>query len=155
MAASDWLPWAAPVVTVLGWMVANHQANKRERRKELRSLLDSARRQLVELTAKARQYLAEDRRSDEVEADIKALLGLLEVDLERVPGYKDDTELVRAVARFADAATGGGFESSDKRASGPASAEAQELAAACVNLLGNMERRFRKTFPDSWRQHLL
>lgn len=141
------LPWLPIAATLAGWWVVNLQANKREARKEERALIDSAKKLAIETSGKARTYMCTNARCEDVEAEIKLLLDQLEIELTRLPGYASDGELVDAMGRFANAATGADFESAERRARTPSDPEPQELAAARNELLRRLEAPFARRYP--------
>jgi hypothetical protein len=57
----DYGPAVAWILVVIGWIIGNHQANKREDRKEARADLDCFRDQVRDLIADYRLYLETDR----------------------------------------------------------------------------------------------
>ena len=146
------LPWLAPAVTVIGWAIVNWQNNRREERKEARALLDSAKKLAVELAAKAQDYMCQADRDEELEAEIKAGLDALEIELTRLPNYQSLRNLVSAVADFGDAATGADFESAARRARVRNEPEPQALVAARNTLLIRMEQVFASEFPRRQRR---
>lgn len=107
-------PWAPAALTILGWWVVNWQANRREIRKEQRSIADAAKKLTVSCADEAIGYHCTKGRDESTEGQIKSQLELIEIELARIPEYREDKELVRAMAAFADACTGGEFESSSK-----------------------------------------
>lgn len=156
-AGSAWhttvLPWLAPIVTISGWAIVNWQNNRRENRKEARALLDASKDLAVDIAANARAYMCQAARDEEAEAEIKAGLEELEIELLRLPMYERLRNLVSAVADFADAATGADFESANRRARDRSDPETQALMAARNVLLTRMEQVYASEYlPKSARR---
>ena len=103
------------LATVVGWGIVNWQANRRELRNEQRAVVDAAKKLVVESASKAAAYMCEADRSEATEADIKASIDQIEIELRRISDYATVTQLVQAMGEFADAATGADFESATRR----------------------------------------
>lgn len=72
----NYYPMFNMIVIILGWVVINHQNNRREIRKEIRSALDKVQDLITDLTAKAIDYHT-NKRSKPAEEWIKARASLL------------------------------------------------------------------------------
>lgn len=133
-------------LTVVGWWWVNRQNNRREARKEHRALLDAAKRQVVDVSAKTVAYLQD---ADSVLApEIKWAFDELEVELLRLPDFgKDGSELLRDFVLFTDACTGGRFEEAGRPAVGSASSEIQMVIWRRTRLLSALEAWFSKRYP--------
>lgn len=113
----NWLvPWLPVAVTLAGWWVVNRQNNLRERRKEERATVDAAKRLIVQTYELAMADLMADERDPLREIQVKALVEQVEVELLRLDGYSvgDRSQLTTFMASFADACTGGQFESTER-----------------------------------------
>lgn len=72
----NYYPFFNMLVIILGWMVINHQNNRREIRKEIRSALDKIQDLMTDLTTKAIDYHT-NKRSKSAEEWIVARASLL------------------------------------------------------------------------------
>ena len=143
----QFLPWLPLLMTVAGWFMVNWQNNRRENRKEERALLDAAKKLVIDMATKARAYMSAIDRNEETEADIKAGVDQLEIELGRLPRYKQETKLINAVAAFGDAATAADFESATRMPRKLSDAEPQALMAARNTLLTSLELLFSARYP--------
>ena len=140
--AAEWLPYLALLLVVIGWFVANSQANARETRKEARSLIDSAKNRVIEIAADAVAYLC-DGKAD-LAPSIKASLDVLEVELSRLPHFNSKSSpLLRRLMAFQDAVTGGDFETAGRPERNHQSAEVATVWATRTALLAELEKQFR------------
>lgn len=142
----SWLPWLPTLATVAGWAVVNWQANRRESRKEQRSVMDAAKRLAVETASKSAAYMCADERSEAIEADIKSCLDQIEIELGRIDGYPKVRSLVEAMAEFGDAATGADFESATRRARPRTDPAVLRVMVARNRLMRELEVLFSQRF---------
>lgn len=140
------LPWLPPIVTLAGWAVLNGQNNRRELRKEERALVDGAKKLVTEVSKTALEYMCAADRNEGAEADIKLTLDQVEIELGRLPRYESEGVLVTAMAQFADAATGGDFESHTKTAATRGDPGPQRLVLARNELLSKLEDLFSERY---------
>ena len=70
---------------------------------------DLAKKQTIEISEKAMRYLTSSE--DGLAHDIKSSLDALEIELDRFPLFSMNSPLMYQFVRFADAASGGDFES--------------------------------------------
>ncbi len=143
---TDLLPWLPPLLTVVGWAVVSWQTNRRERRKEVRGIVDAIKRRVVDVSSTAETYMCGASRDQAAEAEVKAGLDEIEIELGRLPFYRKRPELVTAMARFADACTGGDFESARWSSRLRSSVEAQEILRTRNWLVGVLEERLKLDF---------
>lgn len=132
-------------VLIVGWGVVNHQHNRREDRKEFRTLTDRAKAAAV-LIAKDALTLHCDGKT-ELTSQIKWDLDALELDLMLMPNY--DTRggpLLGRYVDFVDAVTGGDFESAAPRKLARDAPEVAAVLRARNFLLSEIERQFRAYF---------
>ena len=52
-----WMQFVPWVLIIVGWAIVNHQNNRRETRKEARSMADNAKRSTIELAALGVKFL--------------------------------------------------------------------------------------------------
>ena len=141
----SYLPYASLLVVVVGWFVANHQANTREVRKEARSAVDEARKLIKEVANDSLKYFCEGK--DELAVPIKSGLEALEVDLDRLPNFRvKDAPLMGRLVEFQDAVTGGDFEAKDRKRHPLDSAEVSAILRTRNALLAELERQFKAYF---------
>lgn len=156
----DYGPAVAWVVAGIGWMVANAQANTRERRKEVRSEIDEIAKHLQEALRGLNKYhhlAGSDEEAEKATLTIK--VSFMEIDsrigrLEQRKGWfriKPLLALDKAKAAstlFFDEATGGDFESSNKPALTPANASKRlyKQSHFSLRLLNELHKAFLKEF---------
>jgi hypothetical protein len=139
---SDVLPYVAVAVVVVGWFVANRQANAREDRKEARALVDGAKARALLIADDSIKYLCEGK--TELALPIKASIEVLEVELARMPYFSSTSSpLLRRLVAFQDAVTGGDFETAAPAIRAPRSPEVAAVLSSRINLLAELERQFR------------
>ncbi len=136
-------PWLPPLLTVLGWWVVSRQTNRRERRKEIRSIVDAVKKRVVDTAAQSIGCMCGKSRDAAAESEVKAALDELEIEMSRLPFYASRKEMVKAMADFADACTGGDFESVRWVTRLSTSREAQAIILSRNWLLQNLEERLR------------
>lgn len=142
---SEAIPYISLLLIVFGWFVANHQANRREERKEARALVDESRKRIAEITTASLSYEMEGKA--ELTTTIKSSLDLLEVDLRRMPHMQfKGSPLLRALVDFQDAVTGGDFESADHPKRTFVSPEVQAILRTRNALIAELERQFAVFF---------
>ena len=125
----------------VGWFVVNGQNNKRETRKEYRSLVDSAK---VEARTIAKLSLDDMIAGAGKNAlEITSGLTALEVNLERFPNFNDNTPLMQAFVSFEDALTGGDFQSATRVARDPNHPDIAKVLRCRNALFVELERKFK------------
>jgi hypothetical protein len=133
--AGNWL------LIVAGWVVVNYQTNARERRKEVRGIVDATEKLILELEVSARKYYALAGTSIdaitlalEIKAGMRTLSSRMKVLRLLSPQFDGNDALIG----YRTAVTGGDFESSGRPAC-PADhrvfAEISAGAGALVNFL--------------------
>ena len=143
MSMSDSTPaYLALAVVVVGWFVANFQANRREDRKEARALVDRAKLLAEGIAKDAIDYLASP--DSALAPKLKADLDLLEIELSRLPNFDvRSAPLISRLTHFQEAVTGGDFETADRPGRGAGSYEVRAVMTARNELMWEMERQFR------------
>ncbi|MBV8045683.1 MAG: hypothetical protein JO171_00905 [Paludibacterium sp.] len=141
MPVGDLLKWLPPVLVVLGWIVVNWQNDKRELRKEARSLIDAAKKLVGEIAVKAVNYHVDGQHG--LTFEIKAGLDALEIECERLPYFVKDSPLMGAHVAFTDAITGGDFEATAPAKKAPNSPEVATILRTRTEMLAELERVFR------------
>lgn len=136
----------ALVAVLIGWVVTNHQNNKREARKEGRSACDSGKKYALEIAAKGKKYLC--NRDSEIAFEIKSELDLLEVELGRIPcfGVGSNSTLMRKFINFSDAITGDDFEQKDVNNLLPTDDRIQAIVRHRNQLMQEIEKQFKLQF---------
>ena len=136
------LPYLSLLGIVIGWFVANHQANRREDRKEARSLVDQVKSRANLIAEQSLQYQCEDK--SELAVLIKSSIDALEIDLSRMPNFAvKNAPLITALIDFQDAVTGGDFETAGRIKRSAASDEIATVLRTRNRLLSEIERQFR------------
>jgi len=143
MSFDDFLKALPPMLVVIGWILVNYQNDKRELRKEARALVDAAKKSIVELAAKAVSYHVDGKVDTAYE--IKAGIEALEVECERLPGasFLRNSPLMLCLVAFADAMTGGDFESQSPQKKSPTSPEVAVILRTRTAMISELERVFR------------
>ncbi|MBV8603221.1 MAG: hypothetical protein JO224_00920 [Pelomonas sp.] len=142
MSLDDFLKWLPPILVVLGWIVVNWQNDKRELRKEARTLIDAAKKSVGEIAVKAVNYHVDGQHG--LAFEIKAGLDALEIECERLPFFVvKNSPLMGAHVAFSDAVTGGDFEATAPAKKAPNSPEVATILRTRTEMLAELERVFR------------
>jgi hypothetical protein len=117
----DYGPPVAWIVAVFGLIYNNYTANKREKRKEVRSEIDSLAGTVKDALKKLSEYYKPDARgvdSKKIELELKVIFNEIDLKMDRLVGrrfkHNVKTRLVsatNAAEKFYDRATSGCFES--------------------------------------------
>ena len=136
----------ALVAVLTGWVVTNHQNNKRETRKEGRSACDAGKKYALEIASKGKKYLC--NRDSEVAFDIKSELDLLEVELGRIPyfGIGPNSTLMNKFIGFSESITGGDFEQKGAKNLLPTDERIQAIVRHRNQLMQEIEKQFKLQF---------
>ncbi len=103
-------------------------------------MADNAKMSTIELTTQSVKFLTSDVVSS---LEIKSLLELLEIELERFPRFSDGSSLMKSFTTYADAVTGGDFESAGRTVKLPGSVEVSAVYRTRNELLAEIERQFK------------
>lgn len=122
--ADAFLRFLPVILTVVGWYLVNRQNNLRENRKEFRALFDRLKVDLMEISKKSVDYKLGG--AADLSEKIKWALQDLEVDLERIPDFKE-SDLMSAFVDFSDACMGEDFEVEGRRVLTVKSVEVQNV----------------------------
>lgn len=133
--------WLPSIVVVVGWWLVNSWADKREDRKEARSLIDAAKETIFELTELGASYHQDGK--TELAFAIKSGLEGLEVEFERLPAYTLNGPLMACFNKFADALTGDDFESAEVRKKAVNDPVMIGILKSRTALVAQLERIFR------------
>lgn len=146
MTIAPFVQTLALLAVFLGWIVNNHQSNKRETRKEGRSACDAIKKYALEISAKGRRYLT--TRDSEIALEIKSDLDLLEVELSRIPyfGIGSNSTLMKIFISFSDALTGDDFEQKDAPLLSPTDERVQTIIRFRNQLMQEIEKQFKMQF---------
>ncbi|WP_155740175.1 hypothetical protein [Burkholderia territorii] len=143
--AGQWL------LIVIGWLVVNKQTNSRERRKEIRSTIDSIEKLILEIEVAARNYYKLEESTEDAQnqaLQIKASFRTLSARIKLLRTYSririlkfwknkfsiSDTKLID----FRSAVTGGEFESSSRKAYAANHRVFSEISAAAGSLIDHL-----------------
>ncbi len=103
-------------------------------------MTDNAKKSAIEISSLAVKYLtAEGTRG----LELKSSLELLEIELERFPLFSRGASLMDSFTAFADAVTGGDFESKNRAMKSLDSVEVSAVFRTRNELLAEMERQFK------------
>ena len=147
------VPW---VLVTIGWFISNHQANRRELRKEARSVIEEIAKIVAEVGKDLKTYYKAKPQSDEeVEAALSVKIGIQNIAtrVERLRNKQPEVlpkklsaGVQNAVDDFFETATGDAFESASK----PTSAEIVNILARQHNagaaLIESLHQAFWKKF---------
>lgn len=131
------------VVVVSGWVYVNHTNNGREARKECRSAVDGAKKEVAAIGKLAITYFSSG--SNDLADEIKSALQMLEVELERLKKFRESNLLIR-LGEFQDACTSADFESSQRKAHPMNSAVIQSILFTRNKLIQELEIHFRSLY---------
>jgi len=137
----DFTKWLPSLLVVIGWIIVNHQNNKRETRKECRSLIDDAKAAVIDVAAKAVLYHTEAKK--ELSVEILAAIDALEIECERLPNWVKGCPLMGCHAAFANAMTGGDFDSAEVEKKAANSPQVISIVRTRTEMLSELERIFR------------
>lgn len=119
-------PAIAWIVAAVGWGVANHQNNRREERKEVRTEIDGAANCVMEILDQLRAYrktTAGSSEAVEIETRIKMQFQYLSLRIDRLKDRRKGVlqepllkleDIEEKVNHFFDVATGDDFESAER-----------------------------------------
>lgn len=133
----QFVPW---LLIVVGWVIVNYQNNLRETRKEARTMADNAKKSTIEISLQTVKFLTSKTVLD---LELKSSLELLEIELERFPLFSTGSSLMVCFTTFAEAITGGDFESIERTIKRPDSAEVSAVFRTRNELLAEIERQFK------------
>lgn len=144
---NDWAPSNFQVVSwvliVIGWLIVNAQNNLRETRKEARAMSDNAKELAIDTASNAYQYMTTDSINS---VELKSSLEVLEIELERFPDFGPGGRLIQRFNDFADAITGGDFETKDRTVKTANSREVNALFQTRNSLLAEIEFQFKQHY---------
>jgi hypothetical protein len=147
-------PFLSLLFVVIGWGVVNYQNNERERRKEIRALVDKAKAECIAIAATAVKYYrkidpADPTKNADGANELKSSLQALEIELERMKNFRINggvSPLMNAYINFSESITNDIFESHSRT---ELKADADELKAirrTRNHLIAELERQFRARF---------
>jgi hypothetical protein len=136
----EWVGW---LLVVAGWWYVNRTNNQRETRKEARSAVDAAKKDVQAIAKLAVAYFTD---ANSVASDeIKNSLELLEVELERLEGYAS-SQVMNRMSDFHEACTGADFESANRQVHGLRSEVVQGILYRRNRLIAEIERHYLSTY---------
>lgn len=142
--AKDILPWAAPLLTLAGWFLVNHQNNARESRKEARSAADRCKTLVREASQLGIEYW--EGKPEAASWQVKAILEELEVELCRFPEKQGRPQLLVKHVDLVEAITGHDFDSTTMVPKLHNDPVMREIANARQRLLFEVESQFSAHF---------
>ena len=138
------IPWAAPIFTLIGWFIVNHQNNDREKRKEARAAADRCKTLARDVSQLGYNYWL--GKGDVAPWQIKAHLEELEVEITRFPENKGRSCLIDRHIDLVEAITGLDFESAVMKPRPVSHGLYREIAKARQRLLSEIEAQFSQHF---------
>lgn len=147
---ADLVPIVALTLVVIGWIISNTQAKKRESRKETRRLVDDCQRAAQSAQTAATEYYtatsAADLKARQLEMRVKSQMKFASICLNNLYRYDATYRRVAANTFFDlyESLTGSvlGFESSSRAPLPDASVEVEKLFAVLLRFDGDLERAF-------------
>lgn len=146
---ASFLPYIPLILTVVGWYVANSASAKREIRKERRAEVDACCKMLAEILAKTRSYYTKGaEHEDSVKLGREVVFELHRV-LQRIERLEDSCpkfEVSGTCAQLHEAATGGEFESKERKALPHDASEIMQIEYWTHMTMDRLEDGFVATF---------
>lgn len=103
-------------------------------------MTDNAKKSAIEISSLAIKYLTTEGTRG---LELKSSLELLEIELERFPLFSIGASLMDSFTAFANAVTGGDFESKDRTIKSQDSIEVSAVFRTRNELLAEIERQFK------------
>lgn len=143
---NDYGPIIAWALVIIGWWLANNQANGRERRKELRADIDRIDSIVKGLVASHRRYRTGVPGSeDDVESvHIKVATSHLGLCLARTPDQIYTADVKRLQADLFERLTGGDFECATRSALLHSHQSILTVEFSAIQLMDELERAYLK-----------
>lgn len=130
-------------LTVIGWYFVNKQANARETRKEHRSLVDNAKKDIIKIAEETADYLTDEKSN--LNSSIKWSLDALEDELNRLSSFATSDHFISFI-NFADACTGDDFEQVDRLCVDKTSPRYMKVFVTRNNLIKALEQFYRNKY---------
>ena len=150
LTAKDLLIAGGWFLTVVSWFVSNNQATKREKRKEVRSEIDSCGKQIAALLEKTRSYYCDPNAKEKdksLAAEIRFELQRLIGRIERLENQYPHFEVIGACSEMLDSISGYQFESSERETLSPDDDLLLKIEADTHFLMRQLEDGFILAFP--------
>jgi hypothetical protein len=141
--AGTWL------VTMIGWIVTNRQANNRENRKDARAELEACCKMAAELLNKCRTYYAQEpihQQEKCLAAEIGFELKRLIIRAERLESRYGSFDVIGACVELVDSVSGGDFESKTRKVRMPDSRKIRKIESDIHFLMNQLEDGFFNQF---------
>lgn len=137
-------------LTVYGWQQNAKAASDRDKRKEVRSEVDSCIELADEILSLAREYYSDsDHKDDEARAaKIRFYLRRLIARVERLHDGHSKIDAVDAAGVMLDAISGQDFDSKDRSLLGPSSERMQSMEMSVHEIIDSLEAGFQNAFTD-------
>ena len=149
LTAKDLLIAGGWLFTILGWFVSNTQANRRERRKEVRAEMDACIKLLAELLIKSRMYFCSspsDTSAKPRAAEIRFDLQRLITRIERLENKHAEFDVIGACGELMDSVSGDPFESAERTEFAADSDLMLKIESDTHFLIDQLEDGFAKVF---------
>jgi len=134
------------LIVLSGWYVINRQHNKREDRKETRTLLDNLKDRIYLIEDQAIEYHTSKDFSSKKSNKIKLSIQRITSDIQ-THGLISNDEMGDAFKTLRKAITLNNFESVNHKALSEGSQTIQNIHNAIDDLCGLMEKRYRGKYP--------
>ena len=132
------------LLVIFGWWYVNKTNDGREARKEYRSAIDGAKKEVAAIAKLGILYFTASK--DELADEIKSALQMLEVELERLKDFRSSNLFIR-LGEFQDACTAADFESGRRIQHAQSSAVIQGILFSRNRLIQQLELHFRELYP--------
>lgn len=139
----QWVTW---ILVFIGWLVINAQHNKREDRKELRSVVDDLKNRIYKLEERAVHYHCKQEVTSTESNQIKLEIQRLISDI-RLQGLCNPAAMSKSFKELRRAITLNNFESIRHEALTSDHVTLSEIHEAVDDLLGLIEAGFRNKYP--------
>ena len=135
------------IFAAIGWNIISRGNDKREQRKELRALLNEIRMLTTQIETKVIEYYSlEPFKSREVAVQVKRLLKQVATLATTVARYDHRYDVSQHVAELRMKATGGDFESAARQPTKDDDNLFNEIAAAGMQLIDELESTFARRY---------
>lgn len=131
------------LIVVFGWRYVNKTNDGREARKECRSAVDAAKKEVALISKLGISYFTGSENA--IADEIKSALQMLEVELERLKNFRSSNLFIR-FSEFQDACTGADFESAGRIKHCQNSAIVQSILFSRNRLIQQLEIHFRMLY---------
>lgn len=135
------------LMVALGWRVVSRENDKREKRKEIRSILNEVRQLLTQVEMRAIEYYRiEPEKSKDLAIQIKQQIKQIATLVTMVTRLSTKFDLSEAMMEFRSAVTGGDFESANRPLRSSDDQLFAQISLTSAELLNLMEEIFSSIY---------